>query len=187
MIPYKPEMLAKRKQNYDNSRSVDPAKNVDPLAKCYIPGVPRVNYMGFPLEIIQLQTNVLFEFEWMHLRRQAFYDPKGRMKDVDFWFGDSRAHWEGDTLVIDVADFNDRTWFDSVGNFHSEQMHIVERYTRTGPDTLHYEATIEDPKTFTKPWKIAMDMQRQKDAPLLEYECTDLLDQAGYSFVWERE
>ena len=186
-IPYKPEMLAKRKENYEKSRTSDPWKSADPLAKCYVPGVPRATYIGFPFEIVQMKTNVLFIYEWMHLRRPAYYDAKGRMKDIDFWFGDSRAHWDGDTLVVDVADNNDRTWFDSVGNFHSEQLHVVERYTRTGPDTLHYEATIEDPKTFTRPWKMAMDLQRQKDVGLLDYECTDLLEQQGIHITWERE
>jgi hypothetical protein len=123
----------------------------------------------------------------MHQRRYIYFDPKGRMQGVDFWFGDSRGHWEGNTLVVDVADLNDRTWFDSVGNFHSDQLHVVERYAPIGPDTLRYEATIQDPKTFTRPWTMAMDLQRQKDVGLLEYECHALLDEQGIPITWERE
>ena len=99
---------------------------------------------------------------------------------IDWWMGDSRGRWEGNTLVSDVIHFNDSTWFDSAGNYHSEALHVVERYTPTGPDHMLYEATIEDPQVFTEPWTISMPLYRRKDrtAELLEYECTaDLLDQ----------
>jgi hypothetical protein len=87
--------------------------------------------------------------------------------------GDSRGHWEGDTLVVDVSNNNDQTWFDASGNFHSDALHIVERYTRTGPDTIGYEATLEDPKVFTRPWKINLTLYRrpEKNLQLMEYDC----------------
>jgi hypothetical protein len=186
-IPYKPEMLAKRKENYDNSRTSDPWKSADPVAKCYTPGVPRMTYLGWPFQILQTPKYVAIVYEWMHQRRFIFYDPAGRLKGVDFWFGDSRGRWEGNTLVVDVADFNDRTWFDSVGNFHSDKMHIVEKYMPTGPDTLQYEVTVEDPQTFTRPWKMAMPIQRQEDTPILDYECHALLMEQGIPITWPRE
>ena len=96
--------------------------------------------------------------------------------------GDSRGHWEGDTLVVDAKNFNADTWFDHVGNFHSEQLHVVERYTMTDPDHIQYEATIEDPKVFTRPWKISMPLYRrvEKNVRLLEYECVFYLQDLHY-------
>ena len=95
------------------------------------------------------------------------------LEDIDFWMGDSRGHWEGNTLVVEVADLNEQTWLDLAGDFHSDSMKLVERYTRTGPDTLQYEVTIEDPKVFTRPWKISMPLYRhtEKDFQIYEYEC----------------
>src|SRR2546428_787571 len=186
-LPYLPAALAKRNENFKNSRTTDPLKSADPLAKCYIPGVPRVNYTGWPLQIVQTSRYVEIMYEWMHERRFIYFDPKGRMQRVDFWNGDSRGHWEGNSLVVDVANFNDRTWFDMAGNFHSDALHVTERYTLAGPDTLTYEATIEDPKVFTRPWKTTMPMQRQKEVGLLEYECQAMLEEAGYELTWPRE
>lgn len=186
-IPYQSWALAKRKENYDTSRTPDPWKSADPLAKCYSPGVPRLTYLGWPFQIAQTSKHVAFMYEWMHQRRFAYFDPKGRMQGVDFWNGDSRARWDGDTLVVDVAGFNDRTWFDMVGNFHSEALHVVERYTLVGPDTLQYDVTIEDPKVFTRAWKMSMPIYRQKEAGLLEYECHALLDEFGIPITWPRD
>jgi hypothetical protein len=92
---------------------------------------------------------------------------------IDWYMGDSRGRWEGNTLVVDVTDFNEETWFDAAGNFHSDALHVVERFTRTGPDHMLYEVTIEDPKVFTRPWKMSMPLYRrqEKDIELLEYEC----------------
>jgi hypothetical protein len=186
-IPYRPEMLAKRKQNFESSRTGDPWKSADPYAKCYSPGFPRLTYLGWPFQIVQTPKYVSFVYEWMHQRRFAYFDANNRMKDVDFWNGDSRARWDGTTLLVDVADFNDRTWFDMAGNFHSEALHIVERYTPIDADTLQYEVLIEDPKTFTRPWTIRMTAQRQKDIGLLEYECHSLLDDSGIPITWPRD
>jgi hypothetical protein len=186
-IPYLPGMREKRIKNFENSQTSDPLKSADPLDKCYIPGVPRATYLGWPFQILQTDKYVAFIYEWMHERRFAYFDPKGRMQGVDFWSGDSRGHFEGNTLVVDVASFNNRTWFDMAGNFHSEALHVVERYTPTGPDTLQYEARIEDPKVFSRPWTIRMTAQRQKDVGILDYECHALLDEMGYPLTWERE
>jgi hypothetical protein len=186
-IPYRPEMLAKRQENFDNSRSADPWKSADPYAKCYSPGVPRLTYLGWPFQIVQTPKYVALVYEWMHQRRFAYFDQRGRMQGVDFWNGDSRASWDGNTLVVDVADFNDRTWFDMAGNFHSAALHVVERYTPLDADTLQYDIAIEDSNVFTRPWKIRMSIQRQKDIGILEYECHALLDEQGIPITWPRE
>lgn len=186
-IPYKPAMLARRKENFDNSRTFDPWKSADPYAKCYSPGVPRLTYLGWPFQIVQTPKYVGFVYEWMHQRRFAYFDRRGRLKGVDFWNGDSRASWDGNTLVIDVADFNDRTWFDMAGNFHSAALHVVERYTPLDADALQYDVAIEDANVFTQPWKIRMSIQRQKDIGILEYECHALLDEVGIPITWPRE
>jgi hypothetical protein len=185
-IPYQEWALAKRKENYDTSRNPDPWKSSDPYHKCYSPGVPRLTYLGWPFQIIQTEKYVAFVYEWMHQRRFAYYDAGGRMQGVDFWNGDSRARWEGKTLVVDVTSFNDRTWFDMVGNFHSEALRVVERYTLVDNNTIDYEVRIEDPKVFTRPWTMKMPIHRQTDVGLLDYECHALLDEAGIPITWPR-
>jgi len=168
-IPYQDWALAKKKENFENRATLDPE------AKCYMPGVPRLTYMPFPFQIAQSADHVLLIYEYIHIQRLLYTDgsPHPDPEVIDFWMGDSRARWEGDTLVVDVRNFNDQTWFDRAGNFHSDALHVVERYTRLGPDHIAYEATIEDPKVFTRPWKISMPLYRrqEKDVQLLEYEC----------------
>jgi len=166
-IPYTPEAAAKQKENFKNRATLDP------VGKCFLPGVPRANYMPFPFQIFQTAKYVAILYEFVHAYRLIPLDGSKHPEDIDFWMGDSRGRWEGDTLAVDVADNNGDTWFDASGNFHSGDLHVVERYTRTGPNTIHYEATIEDPKTFTKSWKISLDFYRQeeKGLQLLEYDC----------------
>lgn len=186
-IPYRPEALAKRDENYKNSRDPDPWKSADPLHKCYKPGIPRITYLGWPFQIVQTEKYAAFIYEWMHERRFAYYDFSGRIPGVDWWNGDSRAKWDGNTLVVDVANFNGRTWLDMVGNYHSNALHVVERYARTDPNTLDYEVTLEDQKVFTRPWKMKMPIHRQTDVGLLDYECHALLDEQGFPITWPRE
>jgi hypothetical protein len=141
-----------------------------------MPGVPRLMYMGYPFQIFETQKYVAIVSEYAHVYRMIYLDGTGHLDFPGLWNGDSRGHWEGDTLVTDVSNFNDLTWLDKAGNHHSDQLHVTERFTRTGPTTLLYEATISDPKTFTKDWKIAVPMT-QKTGPtarLMEYECQDL-------------
>ncbi len=166
-IPYTPEAAATRRQNFQNRVTADPVN------KCFLPGVPRANIMPFPFQIFQTAKDVAILYEYVHAYRLIPLDGSKHPEDVDFWMGDSRGHWEGDTLVVDVSDNNDQTWFDASGNFHSGALHVVERYTRTGPDTIGYEATIEDPKVFTKPWKISLSFYRrpEKNLQLMEYDC----------------
>ncbi len=173
-IPYRPEALKKRDENYKNRATADP------LGKCFLAGVPRINYLPFPFQIFQTPKFVAIAYEYDHATRTIPLDGSKHLEDIDFWMGDSRGHWDGDTLVVDVADLNEQTWLDLSGDFHSDATKVTERYTRTGPDILQYEATIEDPKVYTRPWKISMPLYRhtEKDFQLYEYECHDYLEEA---------
>ena len=167
-IPYQSWALVQRQQNFEDRATADPE------TKCYMPGVPRVTYMPYPFQILQFHDHVLILYEYAHVTRTIYTDgsshPEGH---IDSWMGDSRGRWEGDTLVVDVVHFNDQTWFDRAGNFHSEALHVVERYTPTGPDHMNYEVTIEDPKVFTRSWQMSMPLYRRQEVriQLLEYEC----------------
>ena len=167
-IPYQPWALEQKQKNFANRLEGDPE------AKCYLPGVPRITYMPYPFQIFQFADRVVILYEYLHTTREIFTDGS-RHPDlpVEFWMGDSRGRWEGDTLVVDVTLFTGETWFDRAGNFHSPDLHVVERYTRTGPDHLLYEVTIEDPKVFTRPWKMRMPVYRRHEpnSQLLEFEC----------------
>ena len=167
-IPYQAWALEQKQKNFANRLTADPE------AQCYMPGVPRITYMPHPFQIFQFPDRVVILYEYLHVTREIFTDGS-RHPDipVEFWMGDSRGRWENDTLVVDVTLFTDQTWFDRAGNFHSQDLHVVERYTRTGPDHLLYEVTVEDPKVFTRPWKMQMPLYRRQEAnsQLLEFEC----------------
>src|SRR6516164_8961244 len=145
-LPYKPEALAQKKKNQENWLTLDPE------IKCYLPGVPRATYMPYPFQIVQSASAMTIAYEYAGAVRNIFLKDPGPAP-VDSWMGQSVGHWAGDTLVIDVTGMVDNTWFDRAGNYHSDQLHVVERYTRTSPDLISYQATIEDPKVFTHPWK----------------------------------
>jgi hypothetical protein len=174
-IPYQPWALARKRENYANRGTADPE------TKCYEPGVPRATYMPHPFQIVQTPTFVAILYEYIHVTRHIYLDgtphPKGPIDN--WWMGDSRAHWEGNTLVVDVIHFTDQTWLDRAGNFHSDALHVVERYTPTDRDHLLYETTIEDPKVFTRPWKMSMPLYRRQEpnVQLLDYECYALLEE----------
>src|SRR5213594_3158889 len=174
-IPYLPAAAAKKKENQANWVKLDPE------VKCYLPGVPRAAYLPYPFQIVQSQQNILIAYEYAGAVRVINMGPPTKAPG-DSWMGWSNGHWEGETLVVDVTSLNDQTWFDRAGNFHSDALHVVERYTATGPDHLLYEATIEDPKTFTRPWKISMPLYRrvEKNARLLEYECVFYLQEERF-------
>jgi hypothetical protein len=177
-IPYKPEALAKKKANGENWLTLDPE------VKCFMPGVPRATYMPFPFQIVQTPTAVLIAYEFASASRVI--DMTGPVETpVDSWMGYSVGKWDGDTLVVDVKGFNDQTWFDRAGNYHSEALHVVERYTPTSPNTLQYEATIEDPNVFTRPWKISLPLYRriEKNAQLLEFKCVEFVEELMYGHL----
>jgi hypothetical protein len=171
-IPYRPEARAKQQENWKNRVALDPVN------KCYLPGTPRMIYMPFPLQILQRPEMVVVLSEFAHSTKNIFLTGPP-LEGLALWMGDSRGRWDGDTLVVDVTNNNGETWFDSAGNHHSEAMHVVERFTRTGPDTLTYEATVEDAKTFTRPWTMRILLYRHQEPNfrLLEYECNAYMEQ----------
>jgi hypothetical protein len=176
-IPYQPWAAAKQKENYAKRQTADP------LAQCFMPGVPRIMYMDFPYQIFQTRDHVAITFEWSNVFRLIYTNGKSGPKGIDFWMGDSRGHWEADTLAVDVSNHNDKTWFDMAGNFHSDKLHLTERYTMLDADTIQYEVTIEDPAVFTKPWKISMPLVRQKEMNrILEYQCQAEAEEANGLF-----
>lgn len=176
-IPYQPWAAAKRIENAANQQAADP------LAKCYMPGVPRIMYMEWPFHIFQTRDHIGITFEWSQVFRIIHTNGAPAPAGIEFWMGDSRGRWEGDTLVVDVGNHNDKTWFDMAGNFHSEALRLVERYSMLDADTIQYEVTIEDPKVFTRPWKIAMSLHRQANMDrILEYQCQAELEEASGAF-----
>ena len=171
-IPYLPSALALRQENF-KKRLTD-----DPEAKCYMVGVPRITYMPYPFQIVQQGDQVTILYEYVHTVRNIYLNSTHPKGPIQWWMGDSRGRWEGETLVADVIHFTDQTWLDRSGNYHSTALHVVERYTRTGPDHILYEATIEDPKVFSRPWKLSLPLYRrqERDIRLLEYECYAYLE-----------
>ena len=167
-IPYLPAALAKRDENLRNRATADPE------TKCYLLGVPRIMYAGFPFQIIQQPTQLTMLYEWAHATRAIYTNgtphPPGH---IDWWMGDSRGRWEGDTLVVDVVHFGPETWLDRAGNYHSDALHVVERFTLVDADHIDYTVTLEDPKVFARPWTMSMILyrHRERNAQLLEYEC----------------
>ncbi|PWU06673.1 MAG: hypothetical protein C5B51_11770 [Terriglobia bacterium] len=177
-IPYQPWALAKKQENRSRRTTADQTES-----NCFLPGVPRATYMPFPFEIVHTPQRVAIIYEFAHALRGIPLDGSSHPDGLpDTWMGDSRGHWDGDTLVVDVRNFNDQTWFDRAGNFHSDALHVTERYTLADADHIRYEATIEDPKVFTRPWKIRMPLYRrvEQNLKLLEYECVFYLQEERY-------
>jgi hypothetical protein len=177
-IPYRPEALARRQEH--NAKRWE----LDPELKCFMPGVPRATYMPFPFQIVQGNRQVGIAYEYATANRVVNLVDHQKSQ-VDTWMGTSNGRWEGDTLVVDVTGFNDQTWFDRAGNFHSEALHVVERYTFRTPDVIDYEATIEDPKVFTRPWKISLPIYRrlERNAQLLEFKCVEFTEELIYGHL----
>ncbi len=175
-IPYQPWAAAKKKENAGNWLAADPE------IKCYLPGVPRATYMPFPFQIVQTPKSILMTYEFASASRVIHMDKPGFESPFDTWMGHSRGRWKGETLVVDVTSFNDQTWFDRAGNFHSDALHVVELYTAIRPDALLYEVTIEDPKVFTRPWKMSMPLYRrlEKNVQLLEFKCVEFVEELMY-------
>ena len=166
--PYKPEFVKKVREAFDR-RGID-----EPMARCYPPGVPRTTVLGlFPMQIVQTPTTVVLLFEVFGVFRVIPINGK-HPDDADPSFsGDSVGRWEGDTLVVDVTNFNDKTWLSAVGTLHSEKLHVVERYTRLDENTIQYSATMEDPDVFTKPWTTHSTIMLRPGMRLREYVCAE--------------
>ena len=173
-IPYLASALTKKKENFEKRLTEDPVE------KCYLAGVPRTMYLPFPFQVLQTPEAVVIVSEYVHTWRWIPLTASPRYEGYESWMGDSRGRWEGNTLVVETAGFNGQTWFDHSGNFHSNELKTVERFTRTAPDTITYEVTIEDPKVFSRPWKIRMPVYLRTDLPrVLEAECYLDAEDAG--------
>jgi hypothetical protein len=177
-IPYQPWAAQRKKENQEHWLDRDPE------IKCFQPGVPRAMYMPHPFQIIQSATKVQMVFEFANAQRTIHLNKMDAYPNV-LYMGYSVGHWEGDTLVVDVSDFTDATWFDRSGNFHSDALHVTERYTPMGRDVIRYEATIQDPQVFTRPWKISMPIYRrlEQNAQLTDFRCVEMVEETIYGHL----
>jgi hypothetical protein len=174
-IPYKPEAAKIKKENGEHWIDRDPE------LKCYLPGTPRAMYMPYPFQIVQSANKVQIAFAFSTTARTIHLDEVEPPPDLTY-MGHSVGRWDGDTLIVDVTEFNGKNWFDRAGNYHSEALHLTERFTPITKDAIHYEVTIEDPNVFTQPWKISMPLYRrlEANAQLLEYRCTEFAEEFLY-------
>ena len=174
-IPYTPAGLKKRAENQAGWPKSDPE------AKCYMPGLPRAHYMNYPFQIVQGQKDILFVYEYASSNR-IVHMSNHTEAPVDSWMGWSNGKWDGDTLVIETEGFNDQSWFDRAGNHHSEALKVTERFSMQGDNVLMYEARMEDPKTYTRPWTIRMPLYRrlEPNVQLLEFKCVEFSEELLY-------
>jgi hypothetical protein len=174
-IPYTAAGLEKRNDNFKKRRTEDPE------GKCYMPGIPRANYMPYPFQIVQSNQGVLFVYEYATANRFVNMG-KPMEAATDTWMGTNNGRWEGDTLVIDVTGLNGLAWFDRAGNFGSDRLHVVERFTPVSPYHLRYEATVEDPRTFSRPWNMSLMLYRRMEpnAQILEFKCVEFAEDLLY-------
>lgn len=174
-IPYTAEGLAKKRENQENWLTRDPE------VKCYLPGVPRANYMPYAFQIFQSAKAFFMAYEYAGATRNVYFKDPGPA-ETDSWMGQSVGAWQGDTFVVTVTGMNADTWFDRAGNHHTEAMKVVERYTMLGRDHLRYEATMNDPQTFTKPWTIRTTLYRnvEPDATLGQFKCVEFVEELLY-------
>lgn len=178
-LPYTDEARAVRDANREDWLALDP------LVKCYMPGVPRANYLPFPFQIVQSSDHITMAYEFASAMRIIYMDRPDFDAPVSAWMGHSRGHWEGDTLVIRVTDFMPYTWFDHAGNHHSDQLEVIERYTMESPNLIRYQAEIRDPQTFTRPWTMEMPLYRRMEdnAQLLEFKCVEFSEELIYGHL----
>ncbi|HEY5619905.1 MAG TPA: hypothetical protein VIK60_18330 [Vicinamibacterales bacterium] len=178
LLPYQPAAAEQKKKNFENRLTLDPE------IKCYLPGVPRANYMPYPFQIIQTPKYIMMVYTFARAVRTIYMDDH-KEAPADSWMGWSNGRWEGETLVVDTTGFNGQAWFDRAGNFHSDALHVVERFTATSPDHLLYEATIEDKNVFTRPWKISMPIYRrlERNAQIMDFRCVEFAEDLIYGHL----
>jgi len=181
-IPYKPWAAARKKENFEHWLDRDPE------IKCFQPGVPRAMYMPYPFQIIQSATKIMMVFEYANAERTIHLNKMEPYPNVAY-MGYSVGRWEGDTLVVDVTDLTDATWFDRSGDFHSDALHVVERFTPMGQNAIRYEATIEDPQVFTRTWKISMPIYRrlEQNAELSDFRCVEMVEETIYGHLRKQQ
>jgi hypothetical protein len=177
-IPYLPWAATRKQENLENWMDRDPE------IKCFQPGVPRAMYLPQPFQIIQGDSKIMMVFEYANTNRTIHMTEMEPYPNISF-MGYSLGSWEGDTLVVDVTNFTDATWFDRSGNFHSDALHVVERYTPLGANVIQYEATIEDPQVFTRPWTISMPLYRrlESNAQLMDFRCVEMVEETMYGHL----
>jgi hypothetical protein len=177
-IPYLPAAREQQRRNFAARATADPLNN------CYLPGVPRIMYLEHPFQIFQTPEHLAITFEWSQVFRLIYTNGQPTLHEgIESWMGNSRGRWEGDVLVVEVTDFNDRTWLDAAGNFHSNALKVTERYALRDASTIDYSATIEDPNVFARPWTIRMPLHRQTELPrLFEYQCQAEKSEANGDF-----
>jgi len=177
-LPYTAEGLKKKQENQENWLTRDPE------IKCYLPGVPRATYMPFPFQIVQSSAATFISYEYAGAVRHIYAKDPGPPQ-IDSWMGMSYSAWEGDTFVVYTSGFNDQSWFDRAGNHHSDKLKVTERYTMTDADHINYEATIDDPVTFTRPWKMSMPLYRrvEKNAQLGQFKCVEFVTELMYGHL----
>ena len=179
-IPYRADALAQKRQNFDN-RWTD-----DPELKCFMPGVPRAAYLPYPFRIIQGDRQIMFIYGFAEANRTVHMDKENpEPPPLDTWMGRSHGHWEGDTLVVEAEGFNGEAWLDRAGNYAGAGLRVVERYTPLGPNAIRYEATLEDPDVFTRPWTIEMPLYRrlEANAQVLEFKCVEFSEDLIYGHL----
>ncbi|HMB72526.1 MAG TPA: hypothetical protein VKQ06_03070, partial [Gammaproteobacteria bacterium] len=181
-IPYLPAAAEQQRQNYANRWREDPE------LKCYMPGVPRANYMPYPFQIFHSPGHMLFAYQFAGAARIINLD-EDQPSAIDSWMGISNARWEDDTLVIDVSGFNGQAWLDRAGNHASYALRVTERYTFAGPDAIDYEAELEDPRTFSEPWRMSFRLHRRadRDAHIMEFKCVEFTEDLLYGEYYKRD
>ena len=177
-IPYQPWARQKKAENQKNWLTRDPE------IKCYLPGIPRATYMPYPFQVFHNEDALFFAYEYAGAVRSIHLEDPGP-PPIDSWMGQSVGKWEGDTLVIETTGQNDQTWLDRAGNFHSEALRVVERFTLTSPHTMSYEATLEDEKVFTSPWTIHLTLYQLvgDDARLQQFNCVEFVEELLYGHL----
>lgn len=175
VIPYKPEALARRLENQTNWLSSDPE------IKCYMPGVPRATYMPHPFQIFQSEEAMFIAYSFAGAVRNIYLEDPGP-PPLDAWMGQSYGYWEGDTFVVEVTGLDDRTWFDRAGNYHTYKLKVTERYTMESANVIQYQATMEDPDLFERPWTISMPIYRRLEEgfELPQFKCVEFVEELMY-------
>jgi hypothetical protein len=180
-IPYLPAAAERQRHNYEN-RFKD-----DPELKCFLPGVPRANYMPYPLQIFHSDAHLMIAYQFAGAARIVNLGSP-TPSAIDSWMGVSNGHWEGDTLVVEVSGFNGEAWLDRAGNHASSSLKVVERYALAGPDAIDYSATLEDPQTFSRPWTMRFRLVRNSNPEqhLMEFKCVPFTEQLLYGDLYKQ-
>ncbi len=178
-IPYQPAAREQQRSNFEARAQLDPAR------RCFLPGVPRANYMPYPLQLVQTKDHVFIAYEFAQASRTIYLDKAGFEAPVDTWMGHSLGRWEGDTLIVDVTAQVGDTWLDRAGNHHSGALVVEERYTLESPYHLRYEATLEDPAVYTRPWTLSVLLYKNMDAnaQLLDFKCVEFVEELMYGHL----